>query len=293
MTRKLTILATVLCALPWVSAQDAPPPRHLLTRRYQEGEKLIYRMKGVNQAWRYEIQATGVVKKDSAGKYTEEYAWSNPVSNGEVFTLPPASARFRQVISLDPEQIPAIPNLAEIHPTLIGPVTDLLTFYCDLWLPIRLGKLARAGDHFYRERGAPASWADGHRVVLGEDSIDFDVTLAEIDESSHVATLVVRHLPPRQPNLRLPAAWMREPVAGTPNNWVQVAKTDKGFEAAVGKETFDVRMSVSLADGRILSGTIENPVITRERDCRDAALADCGEPRSQQIMRRIEISLVR
>jgi hypothetical protein len=42
-----------------------------LRRRYQEGEKLTYHMKGSNEDWRYEIDAMGVVKKDAAGRYFE------------------------------------------------------------------------------------------------------------------------------------------------------------------------------------------------------------------------------
>jgi hypothetical protein len=72
---------------------------------------------------------------------------------------------------------------------LIGPITDLLTFYSDLWLADRMGKLSHAGDHFYQNHGTPASWADGNIVVIGETSIDFDVTLADINPSDKVATL--------------------------------------------------------------------------------------------------------
>ncbi len=86
---------------------------------------------------------------------------------------------------------------------------------------------------------------------------------------------------------------MREPVADTPNNWVQVTKKDGKFVAAVGKETFDVRMEVSVADGKILSGAMENGVSAQERDCHDAAFASCGDPRPRHTFRKIEISLDR
>ena len=264
-----------------------------VSRRYREGERLTYRMQGVNENWKYEIRATGVVKKDAAGKYFEEYAWSKLVSNGSAVTLPPASVEFRQTLSLDPDKPPSVPNLAVVVPAMIGPITDLLTFYADLWLVVKEGKLIHAGDHLYRKHGTPASWADGTYVVLGEDSIDFDMSLTKIDETAKVATLFVRHVPPEQPQVRLPAAWMREAVAGTPNNWVEVAKRDGKFIAAAGKETFDVHMEVSVVDGKILSGTIENPVEAQERDCRDAALTSCGEARKRRILRKVEISLER
>ena len=82
----------------------------------------------------------------------------------------------------------------------------MLTFYSDLWLANQAGKLSNAGDHFHQKHGTPASWADGNVVVVGEDSIDFDITLVDINKSDNVATLMVRHVPPQDPEVRLPAA---------------------------------------------------------------------------------------
>ena len=56
-----------------IVAQTLPGGDKILLRHYREGEKLRYRMKTVNEDWRYEIQADGVVKKDSAGNFFEEY----------------------------------------------------------------------------------------------------------------------------------------------------------------------------------------------------------------------------
>lgn len=274
-------------------AQDVPKSDAPLVRHYREGETLIYRMKGKNENWRYEVQASGVVKKDGDGNFTEEYAWSSLISDGNAVPLSAASLGFRQVLSLSPDKPPSIPNLATVQPVLIGPITDLLTYYVDLWLAIRTGKLAHTGDHVYQKVGIPASWADGNYVVLGEDAVDFDMTLEDFDRSHQVATLLVRHVPPEEPAVHLPAAWMREPVADTKNNWMNVAKRGGKFIAEVGKETFDVRMKVSLVDGRILSGTIDNPVKAKQRECEDAALTSCGDPRPHDILRQIEITLER
>lgn len=251
-------------------------------------------MKGINENWRYEIQAAGIVKKDPTGKYVEEYSWSHLVSNGVAVTLPPSGLRFREVLALDPDRPISVPNLSTVPPVLIGPITDLATFYVDLWLATRLGaRLSHAGDHVFMKVGIPASWADGHRVVLGESAVDFNITLSQLDHPRQVATLFVQHVPPAQPRVRLPAPWMRKPVAHTPNNWVQVTKKDGKFVAGIGRETFDVRMKVSLADGRILSGTLENMVKGEERKCRDAALTSCDAPRPLQISRHVTISLLR
>ncbi len=285
-------LLCMLCA-PQLPAQSASPstPIPSLTRHYTEGEKLSYHMKGDNDGWIYEVQANAVVKKNADGHFVEEYAWSDFKSNAPM-SLSPASLNFRQTLSLDPAIQPSIPDLSQVQPFLIGPITDLLTFYGDLWLAIRQSTLTRTGDHAYVKFGGPSSWADGTYVILGEDSIDFDLTLKELNASTQVATLLVQHVPPPQPKVKLPAPWMQAPVSDTPNNWIDVKKNAAGkYIAQVGKETFDVEIKVSLKDGEILSATQENLVQTRQRECSDAAFVDCGPPSDHQIHRQIELTL--
>lgn len=269
------------------SAAETP---RLLARRYHEGETLSYHMKGVNENWRYEILADGVVKRDSSGNYFEEYAWSHLISDGTPVTLSPVTSNFREIVSLAPETPPSVPNLSQVDPRLIGPITDWMTFYVDLWLANRLSKLSHAGDHFYFKRGTPNSWADGNYVLLGEDSIDFDFTLKEVNQTDKTATLLVRHVPPEKPEIKIPVEWMRPHVADTPNNWVEVEKRPNGkYLAEVGKETFDVQIKVSLADGRILSAKIDNPVEAVSRECADATLTSCSASVAHHILRQIEI----
>jgi hypothetical protein len=287
----------LLCVIPSLESSHAqtaaPHPASPLARHYTEGEKLDYHMKGDNDGWTYEVLASGVAKKDAAGHFVEEYAWSDFKSNAPM-VLSPASLNFRQTLSLDPATPPSIPNLSQVQPFLIGPITDMLTFYSDLWLAIRQSDLMRAGDHTYVKLGGPASWADGSYVILGEDSIDFDLTLKELNTSTQVATLLVRHVPPPQPKVKLPAAWMQSPVADTPNNFVDVkGKNNAGkYVAEVGKETFDVEIKISLKDGKILSATLDNLVKVHHRECSDAELLDCGQPTDHQIHRRIELQWV-
>ena len=292
---KKLIATTFLIAVGFFTArgQSVQPDQSLLNRRYREGETLIYHMKGVNENWHYQAQATGIVKKDSAG-YFEEYGWSKFVSDGKEVTLPPASAGFRQQLTLDPNHNPSFPNLAQVDSMMIGPITDLLTFYADVWLAIKTRKVKQAGDHFYFKRPGPNSWADGNYVLLGEDTVDFDITLKGVDQSDHTVVLIVRHVPPESPQIKLPAAWMQERVADTANNWVQVNKLPGGkYLAAVGKEFFDVEVKLSQINGVILSATMDNRVITVERECEDAALTKCGGPKPHPIRRQIEIALER
>ncbi len=264
----------------------------LLARHYSEAEKLTYHMKGDNDGWTYEVQANGVVKKDTSGHFVEEYGWSDFKSNTPM-TLSATSLSFRQSLSLDPAIQPSTPNLSQVQPFLIGPITDLLTFYADLWMAIRQGNLKQPGDHVYVKVGIPASWADGNYVTLGEDSVDFDLTLKEIDPVNQVAVLLVKHVPPSQSSVKLPATWMEASVGDTPNNWVQINKNQAGkYDAGAGKETFDVNIKVSLRDGKILSATMDNLVKMRHRECSDAALLDCGASSDHTSHRQIELRLV-
>jgi hypothetical protein len=274
------------------SASDPSSQHSLLERKYKEGEKLSYHMKASNRERErtllYEIQAEGVVTRNAAG-YIEEFAWSGLIVDGKPVALPPSSQALRQIVALTPNPSLGIPDLSKAHPMMIGPITDLLTFYADM-LIAKGGKLARAGDHFYFKHGTPNSWADGTYVTLGQDSIDFDVTLAEVDQVAKVATVIVRHVPPERPQIKIPVAWMQPPVVDTPNNWVLVSKAGPGkFSAQIGKETFVATIKVSLSDGRIISATLHNPVEVLERICSDAELTSCGEPARFQILRQVEI----
>jgi hypothetical protein len=285
----------VLCGGTAMLAGQVPAQSHdPLQRQYREGETLVYKMTGVNEAWHYTIQADGVVKKDAAGPYYEEYRWSNLQTDGQTTPLSADTPAFRQRITLDPNQNPSAPDISKVDPKLIGPVMDFMTFYADLWLANKLGQLKKAGDHFYfRNPMPPSSWADGTHVLIGESEIDFDMTLKAVDAAAGTAMLVVKHVPPEKSAVQLPAAWMQKPVGDLPNNWVGVQKEQNGsYTAAAGQENFTVEIRVSLADGKILSATMDNPVKTIERTCEDQALTKCGEAKPHDILREIQIVLV-
>lgn len=287
-----TIAFILILGGPILLAAQTAPTQNPLLRSYRDGEKLTYRMKAVNENWHYEIQANGIVKRDAAGTYFEEYAWSDLISDNQKAVLSPASLAFRQQLSLDPNHNPSIPNFGQAEPKLIGPVTDFMTFYVDVWLAVKTGHLTQAGDHFYVQPGVPTSWADGTHMLVAEDAIDFDLTLKDINHADNTVTLVARHVPPQKSSITLPADWMRQPVSGTANNWVQVEKTKEGrYRAGVGKEIFTVEVKLSLTDGKILSGSMDNTVETMECECEDAALTNCSDLKPHQIKRQVQISL--
>jgi hypothetical protein len=138
--------------------------------------------------------------------------------------------------------------------------------------------------------GTPNFWADGTKVIVGQDSTDFSVLLQSIDPATQTETLLVRHVPPEQSQIKLPARWMNTPVSASQNNWVQVEKNSDGkYIAGVGQETFDVQIKLALASGRIVSATMDNPVDIMERACNDAALTDCGNPERYTIRRQLAL----
>ena len=292
--KMLAVWLVVCGGAATLAGQVATQGHDPLQRQYHEGEALVYRMTAVNEAWHYTIQADGIVKKDATGAYYEEYRWSNMQSGGQPMQLSAETAAFRQRLSLDPNQNPSGPDLTKVDPRMIGPITDFMTFYVDMWLANKVGQLKKVGDHFYFRNPMPASsWADGTHVLIGESAIDFDMTLKTVDAAAGTAVLVVKHVPPEKSAVKLPAAWMQTPVGDLPNNWVGVQKEQDGrYTASVGEENVNVEIKVSLADGKILSATMDNPVKTIERTCEDLALTKCGEAKPHDILRKVEIVLV-
>ncbi|WP_348262935.1 hypothetical protein P8935_24485 [Telmatobacter sp. DSM 110680] len=291
----LTVCVLTMSCLTAAAGQSPSTNPSPLHRQYRAGETLAYQMHGLNESWEYTIRADGTVKQDASGKFFEEYQWSKMQSGGHALPLRADTPEFRQRISLDPDTIPSAPDLTKVDPTLIGPVTDFMTFYVDLWLANKLGQLKKAGDHFYFHNPMPASsWADGTRVILGQSAIDFDMTLKSVDTAAGTALLEVKHVPPEKVAVKLPAEWMQTPVGALPNNWVAVTKqADGSYVAAMGEETFDALITVRLADGEVLSANMNNPVKTVERTCKDEALTQCEAAKPHLIVRKIEIELVK
>ena len=279
-----------LASLPFQAPAPAPS-QSLLARRYDDGARLVYRMRGENNGTTYVVRLRSVVSRGSDGRLGEEYAFVDLGADGQERPMSPAASAFRTRVTLEPGGAPFdMPDLSKAQ-GLVGPVLDLVSFYADVFLAMHVN-LERVGDHQHVPQPAvTASWADGTRVLIGEDAVDFDITLTALDHAAGEVTLTVNHVPPAEPKIKIPAEWMRPPVADSPNNWVQVERSGDAYIAAVGKETFDVLLRIRLSDGVILSATMENPVVTTERRCRDAALQQCDDARPGRVFRRIEMTL--
>jgi len=121
MIKMLAVILLTCGGSGLLAAQALPNDHNVLLRRYHEGEKLTYHMKGINEDWHYEIQADGIAKKDSAGTYFEEYRWSNLISDNQKVALSPPSLDFRQQLTLDPNHNSAFPNLSQVDPGSSAP----------------------------------------------------------------------------------------------------------------------------------------------------------------------------
>ncbi len=279
----------VLLAFP--AATQTSTPEVQWQRHYTPGQVLHYEMTGDNRGWKYTLHATDTTQRDPDGNFYEQVGWSGLTSNAP-FTLSPASLAFRQNLSLTGDRkYLAIPDLSQVQPFLIGPITDLLTFYADLFLA-RNQELTHVGDHALFERDQPNSWASGSRLLVAQDAVDFDLTLE--NAHGHTATFRIRHIPPKQIRIATPAAWMKTPVFDTPNNWVQVTHdaANAKYVTDLGRETFDVHITLDTRDGKILSASLDNEIDGTTRDCTDAALAHCTPATPEATHRSIQLRLV-
>ncbi len=272
-----------------VNAQQATPQASSLRRHYIEGAVSHYIMTGNNDGWQYAIHATDRVMRDARGRYYEEIAWSDLDSNAHQ-ALTPASTQLRQTVSLDdPASYMKMPDLASVQPLLVGPITDTLTIYADLLLALQ-ANLTQPGQSTYISRATPNSWADGQRVLVGQDAVDFSIKIEATDPGEHTETLLVKHVPPPALHVLLPAKWMQGQSA--PPNFVQVSREGEGFNAETGKETFDVRLVVDSRDGHIISAALHNPVALKTRACKDRELTQCGPETSKATLREITWKLL-
>lgn len=276
--------------------QQQVTTQNLLARWYELGERVSYRMTGANTdrtgTIPYSATVSGIVKRDETGRFFEELEWSALNWNGMPVQIPSPNQQARQVLSLSLDRKPDMPDVSRIHPRLIGPAVDLVTFYTDAWAAMQQPALRSAGSRaVVFNHGDTTSWADGTRVVLGEDSTDLEIGLEEVNMAEGSATLTVLHVPPALPKIKTSAEWMRTPLKDAPNNWVQVVRAGaRRFVASIGHETLEVQIQLSLTNGKIFSARMDNPVEVFERECTDEALTMCNEGIRYKILRHVAIA---
>lgn len=264
-----------------------------IQRQYQEGEVLKYRIQmshfyDGSLTSKYDAVATGVVKKDTQGSFSEEFQWTSISDDDKQAKFTETDNNFRQILSLSPPFKLSIPKeLTSLSHFLIGPVTDFLTFYVDESLIIRKAStLQKSGDHIYLNTAVASSWG------AGQDCLDFNVLLSSVDHYTQVAQIVVSHLPPSKICITPPAQWMTEQVTDSPNNWYNIENENGKWLASTGKETFDVQQVIDISNGKTLSATMDNPVEFQTRICADEKLSNCSKPTTHKIVRKLTLTLM-
>ena len=135
---------------------------------------------------------------------------------------------------------------------------------------------------------------DGNIYTSAGISAGIDLALAWVEEDcgAAVAHEVARELvlflrrPGGQPQYSVSLAAQASQMKAIQDLQVWIA-----YVAAVGKEAFDVEMTLSLVDGKILSGKLDNTVDQVFRKCSEEKLEKCGASERHKIKRNIEIAL--
>ena len=145
------------------------------------------------------------------------------------------------------------------------------------------------GDSFAFPFGKPISFLN----VQEEDCVDFELNLTSVDSGNNVATVEVKHVPPKTAcGIRLPAEWMRTPVsADNPNNIVAVSPQPDGtFDISVGSEIIYVKATVQLGTGKVLNATLSDQMKFIDRNCRDPRGESCKEPKTVKQQRDVSLT---
>lgn len=298
--RKLTLILLLVLNIHSVFAEFPH-------RQYKEGQTLVYRMRGINDGRHYEAVSHHLVKK-KGDSYYEEVVWKSLNYEGKKIDLSPMKD-FRQIVSLDSNFVNSMPDIASLDPRsipfILGPILDLMTFYVDLNPRLFASKIneLEKGTRLTIPYNKPSSWADGRRVILGEDCIDFRLTFQSSEKRKPL--LRVEHIPPQSNlNLNLPEDWMRIPVSKLgPNNWVQIIKTSipqTPYMVSYGYEYFDVHIYLDSGDGKIVFAEMYNPVEKMNRTAGDVTMADNrvvavknqSEPSPEHTFRSISLELL-
>ena len=79
-----------------------------------------------------------------------------------------------------------------------------------------------------------------------------------------------------------------EQLGRTHQEFCSKSAADK-YVASVGKETFEVQIKLDLKTGRMISGSLDNPLEVLERDCTDETAHHLRRPFRYKIQRHIEI----
>lgn len=276
---------------------EAGPSRpYRYVRRYEPGRRFRYRQEtrhwtnskldSVHVATSHHEVLRGAVAR-------ERVRWEDlEVTRGDKTASQTALAAAIEPyeISLHPDGSLALPPLRE--PAMVGPISDLTTFYVAISPSIGIDTLTKVGDEHVMPEAVRGVWTVLPHTPLGEDCIVPRVKITHLDVNT--VTFHTAFEPPSTPCLEPLGPWMREPVDGTrPNNFRQVTADPSGTRIVMwGREAFTTECRVERPSGRILVASMENTLTLKVRVGCDATLESCAGEFPTTIRRTVKLKLL-
>lgn len=270
-TRCLTLAAALLTAgsdnLPAQTESRLSSP---IERRYVPGEEYYYRLTSVerhNGGERTVMQGVSrhtIVERE--GVPGEDVRWErlNVVSGREGLMLDSLARSITPYfISRARDGSVELPplNISE----MVGPITDLNTFFVSVHPSEGIAHLASVGDIHEDSSVVQGDFTDSVMVLLGNDCLNVSYELLRI--TGDTAVYRITYAPPRTSCLPMLRGDMSAAVVDSvPNNFQMIRDAGEGKVTLMwGVEEFIVTASVDRSNGMILRADMDNRLRLRLR----------------------------
>ena len=284
-------------AVPGVGPADVGGYQH--QRVYSPGKEYRYRMVRSyfeNGKFKREEVAESIHVVAKEPPLSERIAFDrlSRTQDGKTDDLSEAIAKFPAWdVSLSPTDGGvglALPDILGWDMAVVGPVTDLLTFWVAISPQAGIDKVSKVGQSYVLPEAPVASWANGVDIPVGQDCIQISITLKELGEST--AVFETRFMPPEEASLKMLKSWMDESVVeGTPNNFQQQMSMGEAAMVMWGREYFVVTSTVRRADGMLLSATMSNELQLKMKIGCSSELQACKHEVPLHIRRELSLEL--
>jgi hypothetical protein len=256
-------------------------------RRYEDGEHILYKLKGRNQSpegmFIYRAKAKSQVKKNK-NDFVEEFQFEDVSIDGNPITFNDNHKSIDLKLSLNSKNKVNFPDFSQVHPAIAEAALDLMVIYADLLLVQKHWDMNKNPEQFYLKDSVINSWADNQNLVRAEDSIDFFMNVIKQEPSNNILEIMIKHIPPEKQTLKLNADWMKKPIGTRSNNWLQIKKiTSKKLMVSVGRESIEVKIKLDTLYGKIIDASIDRTIVIRERICFDETYMFCGRTNDYEL----------
>jgi hypothetical protein len=283
----LAMLIITRSALPQVGQGTSPSEHFQYSRRYLAGEKYAYELKALTEGESTALAAVAEVevRMDADVPY-ERIRWVS-LKDGDTDEseaarrVPPTEFSLARRGSLQFTK-------PTDNPKMLGPVTDLYTFYFAVSPLAGIENVSQDGEEYVRPEPITGDWSDGKDYLVGQSHVEVRMRLVKAgpDRVTYQTAFVPTH------GLRTETAWMSAPVcAGQPNNFQMIRRQGDGYVAVWGCEEFKVETEVGARTGRILSAHMDDRLTWKLMYCTDRELTKCSPLPDRKQHRLVDLSL--